>query len=54
MKYAVLVGDGMSDYPLKELGGRTPLEVANTPNMDEITRQGQLGLAKMIPPRVCS
>lgn len=50
MKYAILVGDGMSDYPLKELGGRTPLEVANTPNMDEITSQGQLGLTKMIPP----
>jgi len=50
MKYAVLVGDGMSDYPLKELDGRTPLEAANTPNMDEITQQGQLGLAQMIPP----
>jgi len=50
MKYAVLVGDGMADYPLKELGGRTPLEVAESPNMNEITKQGQLGLAKMIPP----
>jgi len=50
MKYAVLVGDGMADYPLNELDGRTPLEVAETPNMDEIARQGQLGLAKMIPP----
>lgn len=49
MKYAVLVGDGMSDRPLKELDGRTPLEAANTPNMDEIARQGQLGLAEMIP-----
>jgi len=50
MKYAVLVGDGMSDYPLKELDGRTPLEAADTPNMDEIAQQGQLGLAQMIPP----
>jgi len=50
MKYAVLVGDGMADYPLEELDGRTPLEVAEIPNMDEIARQGQLGLAKMIPP----
>jgi 2,3-bisphosphoglycerate-independent phosphoglycerate mutase len=50
MKYAVLIGDGMADYPLKELDGRTPLEAANTPNMDEIARQGQVGLARMIPP----
>ena len=50
MKYAVFVGDGMADYPLKELDGCTPLEVAKTPNMDEITKQGQLGLARMIPP----
>lgn len=50
MKYAVLVGDGMSDYPLKELDGRTPLEAAQTQNMDEIVRQGELGLATMIPP----
>ena len=49
MKYAVLVGDGMSDYPLKELDTRTPLEVAETQNMDEIARKGQLGLAEMIP-----
>jgi 2,3-bisphosphoglycerate-independent phosphoglycerate mutase len=50
MKYAVLVGDGMADYPLKELDGCTPLEAANTPNMDEIAQEGQLGLAQMIPP----
>lgn len=49
MKYAVLVGDGMSDYPLKELSGRTPIEAAETQNMDEIARKGQLGLAEMIP-----
>lgn len=40
----------MSDYPLKELDGRTPLEVAQTQNIDEIASQGQLGLATMIPP----
>jgi 2,3-bisphosphoglycerate-independent phosphoglycerate mutase len=49
MKYAVLIGDGMADYPLKELDSRTPLEAATTPNMDEIARQGQVGLARMIP-----
>lgn len=49
MRYAVLVGDGMADRPLKELGGRTPLEVAKIPNMNQIARQGQVGLVRMIP-----
>lgn len=49
MKYTVLVGDGMSDYPLEELGGRTPLEAARTPNMDYIAKYGQLGRVKTIP-----
>lgn len=50
MRYAVLVGDGMADYPLEELGGRTPLEVARIPNMDAIARQGHLGMVRNIPP----
>ncbi|MDD4980599.1 MAG: cofactor-independent phosphoglycerate mutase [Candidatus Omnitrophica bacterium] len=49
MKYIVLVGDGMADYPLKELGERTPLEVARTPNMDFIAKHGRLGRIKTIP-----
>ncbi|MDI6605540.1 MAG: cofactor-independent phosphoglycerate mutase [Candidatus Omnitrophota bacterium] len=49
MKYALLVGDGMSDYPLDELGGRTPLEAADTPNMDYIAKFGRLGRVKTIP-----
>ncbi|MFA5356039.1 MAG: cofactor-independent phosphoglycerate mutase [Candidatus Omnitrophota bacterium] len=49
MKYIVVVGDGMADYPLKELDGRTPLEVARTPNMDFIARHGRLGRVKTIP-----
>jgi 2,3-bisphosphoglycerate-independent phosphoglycerate mutase len=49
MKYVILVGDGMSDYPIKELGERTPLEAARTPNMDFIARHGTLGRAKTIP-----
>jgi 2,3-bisphosphoglycerate-independent phosphoglycerate mutase len=49
MKYIILVGDGMGDYPIAELGGKTPLEAAQTPNMDWIARQGQLGLVKTIP-----
>lgn len=49
MKYIVLVADGMADYPLQELEGRTPLEAAHTPNMDFIARQGRLGRVKTIP-----
>ncbi|MBU1726366.1 MAG: cofactor-independent phosphoglycerate mutase [Candidatus Omnitrophica bacterium] len=49
MKYIVLVGDGMADYPVKELDGRTPLEAARTPNMDHIARFGSLGRVKTIP-----
>jgi len=49
MKYIVLVGDGMADYPIKELGERTPLEVARTPNMDFIAKHGRLGRVRTIP-----
>ena len=52
MKYIVLVGDGMADYPLEELQGKTPLEVAKTPNMDYIAEHGQVGWAKTIPDRM--
>ncbi|MFC1822916.1 cofactor-independent phosphoglycerate mutase [Thermodesulfobacteriota bacterium] len=47
-KYVVLVGDGMADYPLDELQGKTPLESAKTPHMDRIAAC-HLGLAKTIP-----
>jgi len=49
MKYIILVGDGMGDYPMAELGLRTPLEAARTPHMDELARRGELGLARTIP-----
>jgi len=49
MKYIVLVCDGMADYPIKELGERTPLEAAKTPNMDFIAKHGRLGRVKTIP-----
>ncbi|MFA5114716.1 MAG: cofactor-independent phosphoglycerate mutase [Candidatus Omnitrophota bacterium] len=49
MKYAVLVADGMADYPLKELDGHTPLEVARKPHMDFIARSGMLGRVRTIP-----
>ncbi|MFH1136812.1 MAG: cofactor-independent phosphoglycerate mutase [Pseudomonadota bacterium] len=49
MKYVVLVGDGMGDYPIPELGNRTILEAARTPNMDSLARAGFLGTAQTIP-----
>jgi len=49
MKYVMLVGDGMGDYPAPELDGRTPLEAARTPHMDWIANHGEMGLAKTIP-----
>ncbi|MDD5505528.1 MAG: cofactor-independent phosphoglycerate mutase [Candidatus Omnitrophica bacterium] len=51
-KYIVLVGDGMADYPIAELGMRTPLEAARTPNMDFIAKNGLLGQAKTIPEKM--
>lgn len=49
MKYLVLIGDGMSDLPLKELKGKTPLEVAKTPNMDFLARNGVCGWVNNVP-----
>ncbi len=49
MKYIVMVPDGMSDYPLEDLGNRTPLEVARTPNMDLLAKDGKIGQASFVP-----
>jgi len=49
MKYIILVGDGMGDLPLAELGGKTPLEAANTPAMDSLCKQGELFQLRTIP-----
>ncbi len=49
MKYAILIGDGMGDYPIDKLDGRTPLEAADIPHMDTLARKGLLGLARTIP-----
>ena len=48
-RYVVLLGDGMADRPLAQLGGRTPLMAARTPNMDRIASEGTLGLVRTIP-----
>ncbi len=49
MKYLMIIGDGMADYPVKELGGETPLQSANHPNMDWLAERGVCGLARTIP-----
>lgn len=49
MKYAVILGDGMADEPLKELGGKTPLEYAHTPVMDSLAGSGEIGMVHTIP-----
>lgn len=49
MRYLVLLGDGMADWPLDELGGRTPLEAASTPAMDAVAQRGVTGLFNPIP-----
>ena len=49
MKYVILLGDGMSDWPVAELGDKTPLQAAYTPNMDKLARLGKTGQAQTIP-----
>jgi 2,3-bisphosphoglycerate-independent phosphoglycerate mutase len=49
MKYILIIGDGMADYKIPELGNLTPLQVANKPNIDRITTLGRSGLLKTIP-----
>ena len=49
MKYIILLGDGMADYPLEELGGKTPLQAAQTESMDAIAARGTLGMVQTIP-----
>ncbi|KJS17022.1 MAG: phosphoglycerate mutase [Peptococcaceae bacterium BRH_c4b] len=49
MKYVIILGDGMADYGCPELGNRTPLEYARTPNMDFIASRGVMGLVRTVP-----
>ncbi len=49
MKYIVILGDGMADYPVEELGGKTPLECAKKPNIDFMASKGKMGLVKNVP-----
>ncbi len=49
MKYVIIHGDGMADWPCDELGGLTPLEAARKPNMDLLAARGTLGMVATIP-----
>ena len=49
MKYVVVLGDGMADEPIESIGNQTPLEHANTPCMDELSKKARIGLVHTIP-----
>lgn len=49
MKYVLILGDGMADRPIPELSGKTPLEYAKTPMLDELAKQSEVGLVNTIP-----
>ena len=49
MKYVIFIPDGSSDYPIKELGDKTPLEVAKTPNIDKLAKKGIGGFTNNVP-----
>jgi len=49
VKYCVIILDGSAGWPLEELGGRTTLQAAATPNLDAMARQGRVGLARTVP-----
>jgi len=48
LKNIILLGDGMADEPLEELGGKTPLEAAHTPFMDSLASRGELGMVRTV------
>lgn len=49
MKYIIILGDGMADHPIKELGNKTPLQVADIPNIDKLARLGRTGMFQTVP-----
>jgi 2,3-bisphosphoglycerate-independent phosphoglycerate mutase len=49
MKYIILLGDGMADRPRADLGGRTCLQAAKTPNLDQLASAGQVGMVSTVP-----
>ncbi|HWQ71667.1 MAG TPA: cofactor-independent phosphoglycerate mutase [Desulfitobacteriaceae bacterium] len=52
MKYVVVLGDGMADYPLPQLNNKTPLQSARKPNIDFLAQHGKVGMVQTIPPGI--
>lgn len=52
MKYLVMLGDGMADLPVKELGDKTPLQRAFKPNIDKLAKMGIIGMVKTVPDHI--
>ena len=50
MKYVVVLYDGMADYPVPALGGKTPMMVAKKPNLDSLAQRGEVGLIRTVAP----
>ena len=48
MKYVVVLYDGMADYPVPALGGKTPMAVAKKPNLDFLAKHGEVGLVRTV------
>lgn len=49
MKYVIVLGDGMADEPIEQLGGKTPLAYAATPNLDALSKKSEIGMVHTIP-----
>src|SRR3989338_8595415 len=49
MKHIIFLMDGAADYPVEELGNKTPLQAANKPNIDSIAKKGKCGLLETVP-----
>lgn len=49
MKYVIVLGDGMADEPIEALGGKTPLAYADTPQLDALARESEIGMVHTIP-----
>jgi len=49
LKYIVILADGMADYPVAELGNKTPLQAAKTPCIDYLARYGSVGMVQTVP-----
>ncbi len=52
MKYLMLIGDGMADRKIIDRGRKTPLQLADIPNMNKLAREGECGMVRTLPPNL--